>query len=386
MNILVFGSGMYVTGRGGSGLGTLLSGIFQFAKSHRLETRLTIVSASPTSKSAVDQACQRLKSLLKVSPTHRFIPIDEVGNIDHFVRTNKFDAVFIATPDNLHYKYISLALESRVPVFVVKPVVETYAEHIEIKSKAKELDAITHVDFHKRFDFQNTYVRRLVRSGRLGACVSMTVDYSQRISIPRDTFRGWASTTNPLQYLGVHYIDQFEFITGWVPVRCMAVGRRGHLVELGVDTYDHVLGVVEWTDIDSGKNCVQSLNCSWIDNLNSTALSEQNAVLTCERGRIELDQKNRGILVTSDEGVESVNPYFGVYDEAALNSTDFKGYGYDSIESFLSRVKDGVTDLVLLNGDDDYLPTLENTATSTLVIECLNSSLSRQGTWVNCNG
>ena len=382
MKILVIGSGMYVTGRGNTGVGVLLTSILGWGKKNRREIQLHIISKSASSKDEVDAALVRISGALGVKAIVQFHTALSKANFDSFLIKERFDAAFVATPDHTHYQYLISLAKHAVNFFTVKPVVETYQEHCEIVKVALTNKLVTHVDFHKRFDRQNQIVRSIFKEKRCGNIVSASIIYSQKQSIPLVVFRAWAEQSNPAQYLGVHYVDQFYFWSGMVPLRCMALPRFGYLQSNGLNTPDSVCAVIEWIDANTGTKAIQTLDCSWIDSIKSNALSEQRAVITFDNGRIELDQKNRGLVVTDQTQNESVNPYFGVLVEAG-GSKEFLGYGYDSVASFLDRIERNEFDEVVLKGDNNFYPTIQSTLIATKVTEGINRSIASQSEWIN---
>jgi len=382
MKILVIGSGMYVTGRGNTGVGVLLSSILAWAKKNRFKIQLHILSKSASSKDEVNAALVRISEALGIKVIAQFHTFSGNANFDSFLIKEGFDAAFVATPDHTHYQYLISLAKHAVNFFTVKPVVEKYEQHCEIIEVALPKKLVTHVDFHKRFDRQNQIVKSIFKEKRCGNIVSASIIYSQKQSIPLVVFRAWAEQSNPAQYLGVHYVDQFYFWSGMVPLRCMALPRFGYLKSNGINTPDSVCAVIEWIDENTGAKAIQSLDCSWVDSIKSSALSEQRAVITFDNGRIELDQKNRGLIVTDQNQNESVNPYFGVLVETG-GSNEFLGYGYDSVASFLDRIERNEFDEVALRDDNNFYPTIQSTLIATKVTEGINSSIANQSEWVN---
>ena len=61
MNIRVIGSGMYVTGRNNSGVGTILSSICEYSKKSYIEN-VTVVSKNEESGSDVKEAEARINT------------------------------------------------------------------------------------------------------------------------------------------------------------------------------------------------------------------------------------------------------------------------------------------------------------------------------------
>ena len=112
---------------------------------------------------------------------------------------------------------------------------------------------------------------------------------------------------------------------------------------MGVDTYDSVHAIVLWRDpTDARAELIAQFAIGWIDPDRSSAMSDQRYILVGSDGRLECDQKNRGLrLVTSGGGVEDVNPsIFPNICPAAETTCRFAGYGYQSIERFLLDVVD----------------------------------------------
>jgi predicted dehydrogenase len=239
------------------------------------------------------------------------------------------------------------------------------------------------VEFHKRFDEANLIVRRHLRDGRIGTLAYATVEYSQRITIPRDHFAGWAARTNVFQYLGVHYADLLHFLTGFTPRRALAAGRRGVLDGLGIATCDSVHAIVEWAPPSGGTGgFLSQFAIGWIDPESSSAMSEQRYLLVGASGRLECDQKNRGLrLIGPVRGVEDVNPYFSEYLDGGGGSLEFSGYGHRSIERFVLDVADLKAGLVAAKAFEGVRPTFRSAFVSTAVVQAIRESLDADSAW-----
>jgi len=206
------------------------------------------------------------------------------------------------------------------------------------------------VEFHKRYDESNLYAKRVIEEGAIGKVRYFTVEYSQRISIPSETFRAWVRDTNIFQYLGVHYVDLIHFMTGARPVRALAVGTRG----------------------------------DWIDPNTSTAVSDQKYTVVGSAGRLELDQKDRGIqLVREGHGLQSANPYFSDFLPAPDGGQIFQGYAHRSIATFLEDVADVQAGRIGCDSLEPRRPTFRQGLISTGVIEAVNRSLASDGRWID---
>jgi predicted dehydrogenase len=372
MRILVVGAGMYVLGRGTSGLGTVLPTLAQASKQIDID-EVTICSTSDRGLSEVARAAieinRRLGSSLKV--THALLDRALPAGRSSPAAT-AFDCAIVSVPDHLHFEIGTRVLEAGLHCLMVKPFVPTTQEGRRLISLAEERRLYGAVELHKRFDEANLIVRRMVNEGRLGTLAYATVEYSQRITIPRDRFASWASRTNIFQYLGVHYVDLLHFITGYQPRRVTAVGHRGVLAELGIDTYDSVHVILEWE-----QGFVSQFAVGWIDPERSSAISDQRYLLVGSDGRIECDQKNRGLRVVGPEGVEDINPYFSEYLARPGEPLEFTGYGYQSILRFLLDIESRADPSSL----EGKRPTFRSAMVSTAVLQAVRESLETGSAW-----
>jgi predicted dehydrogenase len=259
----------------------------------------------------------------------------------------------------------------------MKPLAPTAAEARDLARRARERGLVGEVEFHKRFDEANRLLRRELASGSLGEISSVLVEYSQRVSVPLETFRRWAHHTNPFQYLGVHYVDLIQFVSGARPRRVTAVGCKHLLARQGVDTWDSVHAIVEWESREGGAFHAV-FHTSWIDPQGSTALSNQILKLIGTRGRFESDQKHRGVELATPEGCEVVNPYFSQLLPTERGAR-LEGYGPRSIEQFLRDAEAREAGRPL----ESCAASFEEGVVSSAVCEAVSRSLVRRGRWTD---
>ncbi len=376
MKILIVGAGMYVTGRDGSGTGTILSAIAQYSKTQTVH-EVTVVSPSEGNAAVVEQESKRINETLGTSCNVTFKQVSNTDDLDDLRSFNEFDAAIVSVPDHLHFQYAAYTLEAGIPTLVVKPLTPTLKEALQLKSIQDKSGAYCAVEFHKRWDETNLITKKYIEEGKLGQLLYYDVGYSQRISIPLETFKSWSDQTNIFQYLGVHYVDLYYFLTGYQPLRCMALGTDGVLKKEGVNTWDSIHVMVEWQNPKDDSKSVANFNTNWIDPRKTSAMSDQRYKIIGTKGRLEIDQKHRGVEFVSEGGTEHLNPYFSEYLENVDGETDFTGYGPKSIIQFLEDVATGTSDL------DMKRPSLLESLVSTAVIDAVNQSLEQNGAWVD---
>jgi predicted dehydrogenase len=382
MKILVVGAGMYVTGRHGTGVGTILASLAE-ASRHQTVDEVLVVARSPDNAKHVADAVQRIDELLGTRLAVRYQTLAEGRSLNDQLRLGDFACAIVSVPDHAHFEVAAELLEHGVATLVVKPLVPTMAEAQKLIAIQRQARTYGAVEFHKRWDEGNLLAKRYIAEGRLGNLVYGVVEYSQRITIPTVVFRGWAEQTNIFQYLGCHYVDLFYFLTDLQPLAVMAVGTRGALWRRGIKTFDSVHTHVLWGAPGSGTHTFTTqLVISWIDPTTTSALSDQRIKIIGEKGRIELDQKDRGIeLVTEDSAVQHPNPYFAEFLPDDAGGRAFNGYGYESIACFLRDVTNLRRGTTTLEALEPLRPTFKQSLISTAIVEAVNESLAHDFSW-----
>ena len=389
MNIIVIGTGMYVTGRGTDGYGTILPAIIEYIRAYEGIDKISMVGSNGKHSLA---ALKKLKLLFNKSGVSCPIEIFPKGNtIDsnqykHVLKgITKPACAIIAVPDHLHYKIANDCLKRGLHTLVVKPLTATVKEANKLINIAQENDAYGVVEFHKRWDRQNLLLRDTFLNGKIGKPLYTWTEYSQRKSIPINVLKSWVEQTNIFQYLGVHYIDIVRFITQALPKRVMAIGQKTWLLNLGIDNYDAIQCIVEW-EMPDGLLFSQTLLVNWIDPETSNAMSNQNIKFVGTKGRCEADQKNRGISFYADDSqIEAINPDFCKSYKENGDKNTWKGYGIDSITSFLLDVRSIIKEGKKPIDFEGLRPTFKESLISTAVIEAVNKSLTNDNRWNEIN-
>lgn len=385
MNLIIIGNGMYVSGRGTDGFGTIMPALCEYIRSNGEITEVHLVGTIRDHSLEAKVKSQELMDQTGVSFKLNVYP--EKVEKD----TNAYKAVLenidgpgcaiVAVPDHLHHEITLWCLKAGLHTMVVKPLTPTLKKARELTDFAKNKGLYGAVEFHKRWDKQNLMLRDIFQSGRLGDPLYTWTEYSQRKSIPSKIFKNWVERSNILQYLGVHYIDIIRFVTGAVPVRAMAVGQKNWLVSQGLNVHDALQCMVEW-EMPNGTRFNQTLLNNWIDPESTSAMSDQKLKLVGTKGRFEADQKERGInLVIDGENIGTPNPDFCQPYGTTDNKTRWQGYGIESIVTFLKDVDNIINSGKTPSSLEGKRPTFMEAMISTAVIETASISLADNGTW-----
>ena len=385
MRIIIVGAGMYVTGRNNSGTGTILASLLETSKTVDIE-KIKIVSRSKAGTKDVAEAQKRINKLLGTKAQLEYQALGKNGEakFEKILAKESYDACIISTPDHLHFSYTKVAIEAGLHCLVVKPLTPTAKENKELIRLQKKHGVYGAVEFHKRWDETNMYIQRRIKENAFGKLLYAVVEYSQKVSIPTETFRSWSGLTNIFQYLGVHYVDLMYFLTDFTPDRVSAYGTSGILHSKGIDTYDSVHVSLIWKNKKNpSEEFLVNYNTNWIDPECTTAMSDQKYMLIGTAGRINCNQKNRGLEeVTSSDGVRSVNPYFSEYLPDDNGNKTFQGYGHKSIEAFVKDIDNLLKNKTTISHLEKIRPTFTSSLISTLVLEAVNKSLEKNGKWL----
>ncbi len=388
MKILIIGAGMYVSGKNERGNGTILSSLAEISKKTNIEEVL-IVATNPQNEDKISKISKKINKRLNTKLKVNYKSIS--GNISEIIHDLlseiKFDCAILAVPDNLHNAYIKELLKEKINILVAKPFVTKLTEAKELTKLQEENNVYAALEFHKRFDESNLYVKKVLSQKQLGKLSYITVDYSQRISIPTKTFIAWSDKTNIFQYLGVHYVDLIYFLTDYIPFKLMAYGTKGILTSCNINTYDSVHSNIIWRHKDDpNKEFISIINTNWIDSNKSTAMSDQKFKIIGEKGRIEADQKCRGLkIINDDNGVRDINPYFSEYLYDMDGNANFTGYGFDSIRQFIDDIDELKKGNISLKYLSSNRPSFKSSIISVAITETVNKSLENKSKWIEIN-
>ena len=381
LEIIIIGTGSYVCGKDKNEYGTILPALLVFSKRFKVNLNIKVACHSESGEKRILQKFHALKPLMSIEKNVNLQTIQCGGApqcfFDNLLLSSSKVASIVAVPDQFHFLWIKNLLLKRIPVLTVKPLTLNLKESIELKNLSEEFNIPAYVEFHKRYDKQSRYAKDIYKSNKLGDLLYTYTEYTQRKSIPLETFKSWADKTNIMSYLGVHYIDLIYFITNAKPQRVMATGQKNLLKSKGIDTYDSIQCNVTWKS-DKGLFFNQTLMCSWVESNFSSAMSAQNINLIFSKGRINCEQKDRGLSILSEEsGLEHINPDFSrQYSEEDFIT--FEGYGIDAYLNYLNLIVENSS-----TKNDKRFCNLSEGCISTSVIDAASKSLRNSSSWVD---
>ena len=101
---------------------------------------------------------------------------------------------------------------------MVKPLVLQRTQGAAIAAEAKRRNLLVAVEYHKRFDDRSLMARRLYREGRFGEFRLGAACLLEKWYYRHSNFQNWmtAEHSDAFTYIGCHYVDLVQFITGLV--------------------------------------------------------------------------------------------------------------------------------------------------------------------------
>jgi len=244
--------------------------------------------------------------------------------------------VVVATPDHLHTNMTLEAIEAGYDVIVMKPLCLKVNEAHQIIALAEQKKRYVATDYHKRLDRAVRLARYRVRRGDLGEMLHGHAWIEEPKYMPLKFFGLWAEQSSPFEYVGVHYVDAWYFITGLTPKRVAAWGQKKYLPSQGSDAYDAVQAVVEWND-----GSVLWVQTSWVCSDKNSAMTNQGLQISGTLGEYWADHKFRNLhILTEREGFQQINPnFFKHYDSWEKDDdVEYVGYGFESISRWLRDI------------------------------------------------
>jgi predicted dehydrogenase len=169
----------------------------------------------------------------------------------------EIDAVSVATPDFLHREIVVALLKAGKSVLVEKPLATTVADARAMVKAARDAGTTLMIDFHNRFNPPFAEAQRRVASGEFGAPVMASGRQANPLFVPLKML-SWAGKSGPHWFLFPHLIDVIGWMLGRRAVKVTAIGHRGILKSMGVDTYDSIQALLQY------KDCSAMVETCWI--------------------------------------------------------------------------------------------------------------------------
>jgi D-galacturonate reductase len=274
----------------------------------------------------------------------------------------------VAVPDPLHRDVILAALEADQHVCAVKPLVMTVEDSLLIEKEAGKRSLFVGIDYHKRFDDRSLMARRAYRAGKFGEFRLGNACLHEKWNYRHSNFQNWCTTENSdaFCYIGCHYVDLVQFITGLEPVAVSVYGLR--------DRYPNGSEGFLWTDAR-----VRWSNGACLNVQNSLGYPEEGPGSNMQGLTMWCSGDHGGAMIRHSDQYRGIEYSFlgGPYSEPSSEYFQYVeqgvvGYGYRSIERIVEACRNG-------SDDEGIIATPSNSRHNERVIEAGRKSILSGG-------
>src|SRR5262245_24738878 len=131
------------------------------------------------------------------------------GDLEALMHDPSVDAVYIALPNALHHAAVLAAARGKKHVLCEKPFAMTVPHAREMVSACRNAGILLRVGHQLRLDVAIGRAREIVRSGRLGRPVAISIERASGLG-PRTSWRLDASQSGVIFDVGVHLLDLIQ--------------------------------------------------------------------------------------------------------------------------------------------------------------------------------
>ena len=262
------------------GLGIMGEQYIRVLRDHPLAEVVAVASRTPEETSAfvsrhtIPHPCAHWKDLLDRSDV---------------------DAVYVATPDHLHYEPARAALEHGKHVLIEKPMTTDLQEADALIAVAQASKRKVQVAYNHRWLSPYYQGHSVIAAGKIGQPLVAYARKNDTIFVPTE-YIPWAGRTTSAWFLSCHDIDLVRWFFGSEPVEARAWGVKRVLVARGIDTYDAIQAQVRFAS-----GAIATFESAWIYPNSFPAMVDSFVEVIGERGHLHFDRKRESIELSTDE-------------------------------------------------------------------------------------
>jgi predicted dehydrogenase len=278
------------------------------------------------------------------------------------------DGVSVATPDDAHTEVVLQAAASGRHILVEKPLATRIEDCQAMIAAAEQAGVILMVDWHNRWNPPIYSAWKSARSGELGDIRYIYYRLSDTVYVPTKMLP-WASRSSVMWFLGSHAIDTTCWLMGRTPKRVFCQKRSGILADMGVDTPDLYLTML---DFEGGGLAV--VENTWIMPQQSPSLIDHKVEILGSRGAVYLDPTHNRAFEKYSPDTTAGFPNSS-YEDMLISPEIYgrqMGFAVESIHHFAGCIEHGRQPLA--SGADGLLNTrvilaAEESASSGMPVE-----------------
>ncbi|MDF2698640.1 MAG: oxidoreductase domain protein [Haloplasmataceae bacterium] len=147
--------------------------------------------------------------------SNNYVNTKIVNDVDEIMNDLEIELVIISTPNEFHYEYAKIALESGKHVIVEKPFTIITKEADDLINLANKVEKVLTVFQNRRYDSDFKTVKKVIESGKLGNIVEYEAHFDRFRNYLKNSWKEENKPGSGILYdLGPHLIDQALMLFG----------------------------------------------------------------------------------------------------------------------------------------------------------------------------
>lgn len=275
------------------------------------------------------------------------------------LQDEEIDAVFVLTPNYMHYTISMDAMRAGKHVFCEKPITVNYALSKEMAEEAEKLNRILDIGVCNRYHKSVELLEQYNREGKFGELYHVYCSFRSFRCIPG---LGGAFTTKSISGggvlidWGIHFLDLALYVLGGVnPTSVTCDAYSGTAKNMKEYKYEGTMWAEDTSDIENGTNDVEdfisgyirtdkasiSFNGAWAQNIKK---NEMFVDFMGDKGGARLDYGGK-FTYYNGETLEEIQPEYDIpdmrlcEDKAFLESIDTGVKTRNHINNILASAK-----------------------------------------------
>jgi predicted dehydrogenase len=243
----------------------------------------------------------------------------------------RLDAVLITVPDHVHRDPVVRAAEAGLHILVEKPFATSVTDAGAMVEAIEKAGVKCMVEFFNRWSPPFAEAKRTADRGDLGDIVSISAELNDAIWVPTEML-AWSAQSSPAWFLMSHTADLVSWITGKKPATVQARGVKKLLVQRGIDTFDLMEALVEFTDGSLGRFS----NC-WVLPNGMPIVYELKMRLVGSKAAIDIDTSDQQVhLITQERLTHPVTATGEIMGR-------YMGHPYSMLDDFVENIAQNTT-------------------------------------------
>ncbi len=294
----------------------------------------------------VKYACDIITEKAEKAKIDYDIVENAVSDYNEVLADPEVDAVFVLTPNYMHYEITMAALKAGKHVMCEKPITVNYELSCEMAEEAEKQGKILNIGVCNRYNKSVEMLEELNRQGRFGNLYHVYCSFRNYRSIPG---LGGAFTTKAeagggvLIDWGIHFLDLILYILGSAKIKNVTCDAYCEMAKNMKEYKYHDMWAEDTADVENGTNDVDdfisgyvrtdkaniSFNGAWAQNINRNEmfidfLGDKAGARLSYGGKFE---------IYDGETLETIAPEYDIPDAYLCEDKAF-------IESITTGVKD----------------------------------------------